>query len=303
MPRSPRALPARLSATRPKRRRRSRASNRKKRGPLLSREGLGRFGLRLARTARRGAPLGLLALGLGVVGTGAYAGVQWATHSPRFSLVAAEVRGLHNMPHAELEQALEPVMGGNLFRTDTDAVERRLELLPWIEDAEVSRRLPNRLLVEVVEEEPAVMVSLGGLYLADDRGRVFKRANTATGEGLGLVVVTGLERHDYRADPASAQQLITSARRLADSYRLVMNRPKLGEVHIDSSRGFALVLAESGARIHCGFGRVETLEARLLRFDAAWAALSPDERAKTRNLYIDNETREDSVTIAFAGAR
>jgi cell division protein FtsQ len=303
VPRSPRDLPARLTATRSKQRRRSRASNRKKRGPLLTREGLGRFGRRLASSARRGAPIGLALLGLGVVGGGAYFGVQWATHSPRFDLARAEVHGLSHMPHAELEQALEPVMGGNLFRTDTDAVERRLRALPWLADAEVSRRLPNRLLIEVVEEEPALLVSLGGLYLADARGRVFKRASTATGEGQGLVVVTGLRRDDYLADPASAQVVIASALQLAEGYQSIDSRPALGEVNIDQGRGFSLVLAETGARIHCGLGSIDELTTRLRRFDAAWAALSPAERAKTRNLHIDNETREDSVTIAFAEAR
>jgi cell division protein FtsQ len=245
----------------------------------------------------------LALLGLGVVGGGAYWGIQWATHSPRFDLARAEVHGLSHMPHAELEQALEPVMGGNLFRTDTDAVERRLETLPWIADADVSRRLPNRLLIEVLEEEPAIMVSLGGLYLADARGRVFKRANTATGEGEGLVVVTGLGRDDYLADPASAQVVIASALELAKGYHAISGRPALGEVNVDQNRGFSLVVAETGARIHCGLGSLAELDKRLHRFDAAWAALSPEERANARNFHIDNETREDSVTIAFAQAR
>ena len=61
----------------------------------------------------------------------------------------------------------------------------------------VSRQLPSVLTIEISERHAAAVVNLGGLYLADVRGRPFKRATMD--EAAGLPVITGVARGQYAA--------------------------------------------------------------------------------------------------------
>jgi len=245
-------------------------------------------------------PVYLATFGLAAVGGGVHLGIEWASHSPRFAVAQAEVQGTEHLPDQDIQRVLAPVLGTNLFVTDTKAVARKLRELPWLEDAEVKRRLPNRLVVSVKEHVPAALVSLGGLYLADASGHPFKRAAIDRGEGEGLVTFTGLSRDDYKAEPETVEAAIRGALEVERLYRAVDARPALGEIHIDPLRGFTLVLAKTGSRVHLGRDDNPILEQRLGRFDTAWAALSEAERDRAGSFFIDNETRQHSVTIAFA---
>lgn len=250
--------------------------------------------------AKRGLPVYLVTLGLGAAGGGVYWGTTWATHSPRFAVAHIDMNGADKQDEAELDRAISPAMGGNLFLTDTKAVARELGELPWIDSAEVSRQLPNRLIVTVKEHQAAAIVALESLYLADDEGNPFKRAAIDRGEGEGLVVITGLSRDDFRHESAAARAAIRGALALEKAYLSKSERPTLSEIHIDPFRGYDLVLADSGARIHLGDCDESQISRRIHRFDSAWAALDDDERSRASSFFLDNETREQSVTIAFA---
>lgn len=292
MPRRPRPL---LSPLRPPRRRRR--SNRRK-TPLreVLSGALRGTGRQLYRRRRIFAALALA----GALGTGAHFGLRWAASSPRFSIDDVEVSGGAHLSSAELERVVDPVRGLNLFRVDTAAVRRAAEELGWVASAEVRRRLPDRLEIDVTEREAAAVVSLGGLYLVEADGVPFKRASVIRGEAEGLPVVTGLERADYHNEPDSAAAAIRGALELHALYAAGDRRPALSEIHLDKKRGFSLVLADSGARVELGTGDIHLISERLARFDTSWAALSATERGAARTFFLDNDTRVDNVTIAFA---
>lgn len=58
-------------------------------------------------------------------------------------------------------------------RLDVGAAKTRIERLPWVATAEITRVYPNRLDVRVTERRPFALWSRGGTaYLIDDTGRV-----------------------------------------------------------------------------------------------------------------------------------
>lgn len=260
-----------------------------------------------ARTIGRAAVAGLrratpalLALGAAAVVAGGLAyGYHWLTHSSRFELVEVDVRGNARRSDAFVLRAAGIELGDNLFRVDTAAAERALERDPWIARAEVKRRLPDQLVVDVTEREAAVVVELDGLYLADRAGHVFKRAAIQRGEGNGLPVVTGLSRADYAADPAAAEAVIRDALRAVRQYYAQAGRPAIGEVHVDARRGLTLHTYDTALAIRVGPAASEQLAHRLRAFDAAWSALDDHERQTARVVYADNDTHPDRVTVGF----
>ena len=74
-----------------------------------------------------------------------------------------------------------------------------------------------------------------------------------------------------------------------------------GAVRFDRTRGHGL-----SPRILDGHITIsaradgDRLTAKLATFDAAWAALSPDERHQARAIHLDHDTRPDHVTVDFA---
>lgn len=237
---------------------------------------------------------------MGAIAGGAALGYHWLTSSPRFALAGIDVRGTEKLDQEQIVALLSPALEQNVFRIPLEAVEQRLIEQPWIERAEVSRRLPNRIAVEVVERSPAAVVELGGLYLAQRDGRVFKRADVSRGEGVGMPVITGLSRTQYSRNADHCHQQIASGLDVLDMWRSSADRPAIGEVHLDANRGVTLYLESPPVGLFFGHtDERETLTQRMAVFDAAWAALDESERSEVASLHLDRDGWPARVAVAF----
>src|SRR5262249_37220304 len=147
----------------------------------------------------------------------------------------------------------------------------------------------------VVEREAACLVLAGPtLYLATREGKPFKRADIATGEGGGLIVVSGIPRPLFISDPPAAAALVKRGLDAALTWGAQPGRPELGEVHIDRD-GVTLYTKEGALAIALGEAPEPELPARLERFDTIWTALSPSERETLRTIHLDSATHPDRV--------
>lgn len=98
-----------------------------------------------------------------------------------------------------------------MLATDLHAMRARLKQLPWVADATVQRRLPDTLLIEVVERKPVALWQMNRQLAAIDiTGGVLSRqrlerwndlpiligpgANTRAHEALALIAATPLGR-------------------------------------------------------------------------------------------------------------
>jgi len=84
--------------------------------------------------------------------------------------------------------AVEP--GAPLLDLDLQALRHRVEALPWVRVASVERTLPDRLIVRVIEREPAALLQQNGhLALIDTTGTPIP--NTPLSPFIDLPAVTG----------------------------------------------------------------------------------------------------------------
>lgn len=105
-----------------------------------------------------------------LVGVPAAAGA-WLLASPRFALAEIEVAPSERVSAEWIERRLDSYVGRNLVVLPLDAVGRRLDGHPWLAGASVTKELPDRLRVAVVEERPAgVLAAPDGraLYVGAD---------------------------------------------------------------------------------------------------------------------------------------
>lgn len=80
-----------------------------------------------------------------------------ATADAGFEVRHVEIQGIRHMPRLPVYTAA--LAGGTnaMLLVDLPAVRARLTALPWVADASVARRLPDTLVVEVVERRPIAL--------------------------------------------------------------------------------------------------------------------------------------------------
>jgi cell division protein FtsQ len=210
-----------------------------------------------------------------------------------------EVRfeGLSRATAQELLE-LSPVQrGDHLLVADPGLVEVALRRHPWVAAVEVRRTLPAALEVKVTERRAAALVDLGGLYLVDSDGEVFKRA--LPGDGLDLPVVTGIGRDDWVDRRAEVEPLLRAALALLDRWaeRGLDRRTPISEIHISAQYGTTLWAGADGLEVRLGNGSIPEKLARLERVLAAVAA----EGRRAEVLHLENRRRPDWVAVRFAG--
>ena len=227
----------------------------------------------------------------------AFLGLRTFSSGEALRIRSIRVTGLARATEAEL-LALSPVKpGDNLLAADVDAMERALSRHPWVAGAAVRRRLPPGLDVKVVEREPRALVDLGGLYLVDRDGQVFKRA--ATGDGLDLPLITGFGRDDYLARPGALEPQLRAALALLDSY----GREGLGplapvsELHFDADDGVVLYVGDEGTQVLLGQGH---LPEKLVRLRRVLEALREEGR-RAEVIHLDDRNHPDRVAVRLSG--
>lgn len=67
------------------------------------------------------------------------------------------VAGRQRTSPAEIYQILEPYYGQNTLSVDISAIQQRLQSLPWVREATVSRQLPDGLTTRLAEHRPVAL--------------------------------------------------------------------------------------------------------------------------------------------------
>lgn len=162
--------------------------------------------------------------------------VAWVLTSPRFALRTVDFDGGTRVSRGFVQNALAPLVGGNLVSLPIAQVRTLLRAHPWIAGVEVRKQLPDRLLVRVVERVPAALLRAGdGLWYLDGRGeRIAPFAPTDGAVDLLLVSSSS----DVEVDPARALEV---------ERELAVARPewaeKLSEIEVLGDEDFRLYTA------------------------------------------------------------
>ncbi|MFN8512084.1 MAG: FtsQ-type POTRA domain-containing protein [Chloroflexia bacterium] len=124
------------------------------------------------RPSRLGAIWGtgrLAALVLAIVGTGL---LIYLLTANALTVQQLAIRGQSLTSEQEIA-ASSGVMGHNIFTVDAQVVANRLTALPTVREAKVWGELPGRLVIHIVERQPALVWQLGNdRFLLDENGVV-----------------------------------------------------------------------------------------------------------------------------------
>lgn len=108
-----------------------------------------------------------------------------------FKVSHLEVRGVNRMNE---QRIYERVLGQNdraMTTLDLAALRDELNQLPWVKDARVSRKLPDTLVIDIVERNPhAVLRKPDRMVLIDDSG--VELETVKLDKAKGMLVLSGL---------------------------------------------------------------------------------------------------------------
>jgi cell division protein FtsQ len=113
-----------------------------------------------------------------------------------FTMSRVEIRGERHVSRLDIYNIAFDQNQTPMPSVDLDAIRARLLEIGWIKEARVSRRLPDTIVVEVVERRPvAIWQNDGQLSLIDGEGIVLEPVRVEAMPDLMLVVGVGANRH------------------------------------------------------------------------------------------------------------
>ncbi|HZH04703.1 MAG TPA: FtsQ-type POTRA domain-containing protein [Myxococcaceae bacterium] len=258
--------------------------NRRKR----RRKGAGRLA-GLARMAGRVLWASALLVALALAGRAALA---WLRTSPRFALKTIAFSGTTHATHHELLRVSGLSAGQNLFQLDAGALERSVCAHPWVREAKVTRHFPGGVSIRVEEHRPVAVVSLGELYLLDDRGEPFKKLQAD--DALDLPLVTGVDREEYVKRPESVATQLRQALDIAAAYAAseAGRGEPLSEIRL-TGEGVTLVTGAAGREVHFGESATQEKLDRLARIRAELQRRGVEAEV----IHLDNRSRPGWVAV------
>jgi cell division protein FtsQ len=137
----------------------------------------------------------------GIMGRQGDALLRQVLHDAGLSVRSITVAGRVQTEPRELLSALNISRNDSILHIDLNAVHGRLAALPWVQEVQVSRNLPNAVHVELIERHPvAIWQRNGKMMLVDQSGMEITEKDVAEYPDLPLIVGKGA--------PKAASELI-----------------------------------------------------------------------------------------------
>lgn len=157
---------------------------------------------------------------------------------------------------------------GRLFDVDLNRTRLRVQQIPFVRSAAVSRELPDGIAIEVTERQPVAALVTDRILYIDADGFVLPPVRP--GKVVDLPVVTGdvaaADCVPGERTPSlrvrGALEILNVAQRIGDElYHLI------SEVHCERDSGYVLFTADGGVPVAFGRGNVA---GKLVKFDGFW---------------------------------
>jgi cell division protein FtsQ len=190
------------------------------------------------------------------------------TRADRFRLRTIDLPDCRHLTKTALLNYLHFRTGQNVFTIDLHGAAKRIYDHPWVKTASVRRELPDTVVVELTEREPVALLRMETLYLVDEDGVPFKKAEA--GDPGDLPLLSGFDPTAFQRGGLAARRM---AKLIAEAAHLIRTGQRIGhldpqdisEVRYEASGGYTFVTADHGAQIRLGFGDYDK---KLQRFAA-----------------------------------
>lgn len=261
----------------------------------------------VALTARLRVVLGyvpaFLKVGLAiVVGLLIFAGYRVAASASFFQVSKVEVQGASRVSADEVQALVKKeVEKTGVWRADLGVVNARLERLPWIRTAVVSRVLPDGIRVRIVERVPrAVVRTASGRFRWVDDDAVLLGEMLPTDQ-MPAFFLRGLNEDDPEGARKENRERVAKFLELQRDWDLAGLSERVSEVNVMDIRDIRAQLADDNSQIEVRLGS----EDHGKRLKRALEVLDGENQSPRRSLisYIDMSQPKRAIVGHTSGAR
>jgi cell division protein FtsQ len=215
----------------------------------------------------------------------------WAVRNPMFAIRGIVVQGDtgHNSA-ATLRANVLPRLRGNFFTVDLQKTREAFEAVPWVRHAVVKRQFPNKLRVQLEEQEAEAFWGADSeSRLVNTYGEVFE-ANAGDVEQDEVPRLVGPD--------GTAAQVMAMYRGL----KPMLEKLDLGieQVALSGRGGWTLTL-DSGATVELGRGATEEVLARSQRFAATLTQVTAKYGRRPEALVTADLRHTDGYAVKLRG--
>jgi hypothetical protein len=130
-------------------------------------------------------------------------GVGFALSSANFQVHQIDIMGTQNTRLVDDIQHMG-IQGQNIFLLDAGELTTRIETLPMVDSVNLSKQLPNLVIINVVERTPVLLWrTQQGTFSVDSKGVVIAPASDTTGIDNLMTVVDVRERAAQQIHPGT----------------------------------------------------------------------------------------------------
>ena len=204
-----------------------------------------------------------------VLGFGAKHLYRMLCQNDFFQITAVKINGNHMTSKEQIAALSRVDIHSNLLAIDVPQVQSLLESHPWVEQAEIIRDWPNRLLINLKEKNPVALLNRDtGLFYLDRKGQIIAAASPS--QELDYPVITGLESFAFNTTqpaqiPASFHDVFELLK-FAKRNNPILSEQNISEIHITPNGEMILYLLERTFPIYLGTeGKISTRYYRLVK--------------------------------------
>ena len=232
-----------------------------------------------------------------------YGAKQLFFENPDYQLNKIGVQTDGTLQREQVLEAAELREGENIFSVNLARVQERLLQLPQVDEAQVVRKMPSEIDIQIVERKPVAWItsahgvsnlfSTDESFLVDPRGTVMREKKLLP-EYLGLPVIAGAANETLEAGKTVQSLEVKAALELLRLSTRSFMQTRFQVREIDVAKGYCLLVTDKNrTRVTFGF---EELEAQLQRLEQ-FLVFTDDSRMEleTVNLLVQR-----NIPVTFA---
>jgi cell division septal protein FtsQ len=184
-----------------------------------------------------------------------YMGLQSVTASKFFEIKAVDVRGTDRASREDIARiASNSAEKSGVWNADLDEIKAKVEKLPFVKTASVSRVLPDGLSVHVVERIPIAVVKLpGGNVLVDNESNVLAKASE--NEPTLPVMITGWDESKTEKAVKENLERVKMYQKMLTEWREVGLASRVQSVDLADLRDPKAITEDAGNPVTISVGR------------------------------------------------
>ena len=144
--------------------------------------------------------------------------------------------------------------GINTLAVNLTLTRKRLLAHPWIDDAEVTRNLPDKIDIRVIEHRPMAILDLDRRFIINTKGKIFKEWSVSDPDNLP--VISGLEFSDLNIDPdfrTTPFQAVMTILKMGEPKGSILPNRSINRIHVDRELGLTLYAFGKSKAIKLGY--------------------------------------------------